>query len=183
MCFHGGLTLFLSLRVPSVSAEALVQGAGGATDPSWVLWGVYQSLWQPRGSCQRGAGPATHQQTGALLPHTLPTGNTDTQFPLVRKPRHSPTSYHYLPIYWPVVTLELKRGNTEEEELRQDKQAKHIFSLPSCGITTVVLVLFLQVLQYLSEISVQYEEEERRRMAFSLSTAVTIFYQSRNRPY
>lgn len=81
--FHSWISAFLEVSlgvlfcVCSLSAETLVQGARRTAYPSRVLWGVYQSLWQPRGSCRCGAGPATYQQTGALLSHSIPTGNTN----------------------------------------------------------------------------------------------------------
>lgn len=66
----------LCLHVYSFSSKALVPGVGGAADPTWVLRWVYQILRQPRGCCQSSVGSATHQQTGALLPHPLPTGES-----------------------------------------------------------------------------------------------------------
>ena len=60
--------------VPSVAAEAVVPGAGGAPDPARVLRAVHRALREPGGRRGRGARAAPHQPPGAVLPHPLPPG-------------------------------------------------------------------------------------------------------------
>lgn len=68
--------------VPSVAAEAVVPGAGGAPDPARVLRAVHRALREPGGRCGRGARAAPHQPPGAVLPHPLPPGRRLAPRPL-----------------------------------------------------------------------------------------------------
>lgn len=69
---------------PSLSAEALVPGAGGTVDPPRVLRAVHHPLREPRGGHRCRPLSAQDQQNGAVLPHPLPTGTETTS------PHHVP---------------------------------------------------------------------------------------------
>lgn len=71
---------------PSVPAEAVVPGAGGAADPPRVLRAVHHPLREPRGSHRCRPLSAQDQQNGAVLPHPLPTGEKDGVPPLPQPP-------------------------------------------------------------------------------------------------
>lgn len=71
---------------PSIPAEAVVPGAGGAADPPRVLRAVHHPLREPRGSHRCRPLSAQDQQNGAVLPHPLPTGEKDGVPPLPQPP-------------------------------------------------------------------------------------------------